>query len=402
LAGPYPHRRTLLLVLLGLAGILNYADRQIIAVLKPLLQQDLHWSDLDYGRMTSIFQFASAVAFLGAGQLVDRVGWRRANPLAVGSWSLAAMGHAFAHTLGQFTGVRIALGATEALGTPTVIKTAAVLFEAKDRSLAMGVMNMTNNLGAVLTPLIIPGLALAVGWRPSFFILGVLGLIWSAGWWLLVKNNEPEEARGPARKIDLLAAARTKTTWGITGAKVMSDQVWWFLLFWTPDLLHHVFHLGLKEIGLPLAVIYSGAGVGSVAGGYASTRMVRAGMAVGRARKLALLACAVLAMPVSLLLLTDNVWIAVGLLGLTLGAHQGYSANLFALFADVTPHERVASATSIGSLFGNLGGMAVLQTAGWLLANGYGYAPLLALASVSYLIGLAWLQLLVPKVELCG
>jgi len=401
LAAPSRYRRTLLLGLLGLASILNYADRQIIAVLKPLLQQDLHWSDLDYGRMTSIFQLASAVAFLGAGQLVDRMGWRRANPLAVGSWSLAAMGHAFAHTLGQFTGVRIALGATEALGTPTVIKTAAVFFEAQDRSLAMGLMNMANNFGAVITPLIIPGLALAVGWRQSFLVLGGLGLIWSAGWWLLVRN-EPEEPRGPAPRIDLLAAAKAKATWGITGAKVMSDQVWWFLLFWTPDLLHHVFHLGLKEIGLPLAVIYAGAGVGSVAGGYASTRMVRTGMAVGRARKLTLLACALLATPVPLLLLTHSVWIAVGLLSLTLGAHQGYSSNLFALFADVTPHERVASATSIGSLFGNLGGMAVLQAAGWLLANGYGYTPLLALASVSYLMGLAWLQLLVPKVRLCG
>jgi ACS family hexuronate transporter-like MFS transporter len=180
---------------------------------------------------------------------------------------------------------------------------------------------------------------------------------------------------------------------------VASDQVWWLLLFWMPDLLHRMFHLGMKQIGLPLALIYLIAAFGSLAGGYASARLMAAGFSLGSARKLTLLVCALLVTPVPLLLLTHNVWIAVGLLGLTLAAHQGYSVNLFALITDVTPRSRVASMTSVGALFGNLGGMAILQAAGWLLARGYGYGPLLGLAAVSYLLGLAWLQALMPTVR---
>ena len=161
------HRR-LLLVLIISAGILNYADRQIIAVLKPLLEEDLHWSDSDYGHLTAVFQFAAAFAYFGTGWIVDRVGWRWANPLAVGSWSLAAMAHALARTLGQFTLARIALGATESLGTPTGVKTIAVLFAAKERSIALGAMTAASCVGAIITPLVIPALALAWGWAAAF------------------------------------------------------------------------------------------------------------------------------------------------------------------------------------------------------------------------------------------
>jgi ACS family hexuronate transporter-like MFS transporter len=398
LTGP---RRLFLLGLLVVAGLLNYADRQIIAVLKPMLQQELQWSDIDYARMASVFQLAGAFAYLGAGWLVDSLGWRRANPLAVAAWSLAAMAHAGARTVGQFTLVRVALGATEALGTPTAIKTVAAFFGVRERSLALGAMNMANNAGAVVTPLIIPGLALAFGWRGAFLVLGALGLVWAVVW-TIAARRVPDEAAPPRKQGLLLAVLGQRSTWAITGAKVLSDQVWWLLLYWTPDLLRRLFHLGLKEIGPPLAVIYTAAAFGSLIGGYASGRLIASGVGVGAARKIVLVVCALLVTPVPLLLLTHDVWIAVGLLSLTLAAHQGFSINLFALIADVTPQTRVASVTSIGALFGNLGGIAVLQAAGWLLTNGFGYGPLLGLAAGAYLLGVVWLQLLLPRVRLAA
>jgi ACS family hexuronate transporter-like MFS transporter len=394
--------RILLISLLIVAGLLNYADRQIIAVLKPLLQRELGWSDIDYGRMTSVFQLASAVAFLGAGWFVDRLGWRRANPVAVGAWSLAAMGHAFAHTVGQFTLVRIALGATEALGTPTAIKTIAVFFKASERSLALGAMNMANTAGAVLTPLVIPTLALTVGWRASFVILGGLGLAWAAAWVVVARMPGLEgvvTAEAQSDKALISAVLKDRATWAIAGAKVLSDQVWWLLLFWTPDLLHRVFHLDMKAFGGPLATIYFVAAFGSLIGGYVSGRLIASGVSVNVARKSTMLVCALLVTPVPLLLLTHQVWIAVGLLSLTLAAHQAFSVNLFAIITDVAPQSRVASVTSVGALFGNLGGMVVLQTAGWLLAKGYGYAPLLDFAAVAYLLALGWLHLLLPRIK---
>lgn len=395
---PHGHRRVLLLGLLVAAGLLNYADRQVIAVLKPMLQHELKWSDLDYGRMASVFQLAAALTYLGAGWLVDRLGWRRANPIAVGAWSLAAMAHAAARTLGEFTFVRVALGATEALGTPTAIKTVAVFFKTHERSLAMGAMNMANNAGAVLAPLVLPALALAVGWRASFVVLGGLGLAWAAAW-VAVSRGETEAAVAPREELLAPVVLRNRSTWAICGAKTLSDQVWWLLLFWTPDLLQRLFHLDLKQIGPPLAVIYLVAAFGSLIGGWASGRLIARGMGVGAARKRVMLVCAVLVTPVPLLLLTHQIWIAVALLGLTLAAHQGFSVNLFALITDVTPQSRVASVTSVGALFGNLGGMAIVQAAGWSLVKGFGYAPLLGLAAVSYLLGLAWLQFLLPRVE---
>src|SRR5437588_1479019 len=149
-------KRRLVLGLISVAIVLNYADRQIIAVLKPMLQEDLHWTDGDYGRLTSAFQFASAIAFLGTGWIVDRIGWRRANPLAVGLWSVAAMAHAIARTVGQFTVARAALGATEAFATPTAIKTASVFFPNEVRALAFSIFNAASNVGAIITPLVVP------------------------------------------------------------------------------------------------------------------------------------------------------------------------------------------------------------------------------------------------------
>ena len=396
-------RRNLLLALLVVAGLLNYADRQIIAVLKPMLQTQMGWTDIDYGRMTSVFQLAAAISYLWAGWFVDWLGWRRANPIAVGSWSLAAMAHGLAATLGQFTLVRIALGATEALGTPTAIKSIAVFFKASQRSLAMGAVNMANNAGAIVTPLVVPALALAIGWRGSFVILGALGLAWAAAWVMLARGGDLPQDRAAAdpkpERVSLRAVLNDRATWAIAGAKFLFDQVWWFLLFWTPDLLHRVFHLGMKDFGPPLAVIYFVAAFGSLMGGYASGRLIAGGMSVDRARKLTLLVSALLVTPIPLLLLAHNLWLAVALLGLTLAAHQSFSVNIFAVITDVTPQSRIATVTSIGALCGNLSGMLVLQAAGWLLANGYGYGPLLGLASVSYLLALGWLQLWLPRIR---
>jgi MFS transporter, ACS family, hexuronate transporter len=397
--------RRLLLALLITAGILNYADRQIIAVLKPLLQEQLHWSDSDYGDLTAVFQFASAFALLGVGWIVDRVGWRTANPLAVGVWSLAAMLHAITRTLGQFTLARIALGATEAFGTPTGIKTVAVFFAARERSVALGLMNASGNVGAIITPLFIPALALSLGWQGAFLITGGCGLIWVAAWMLFARGSAPTLAADPGRPVlsesgQAVSWRRVLTdrrTWAIAGGKVFSDPVWWFLLFWAPDFFHRVFHLDMQGFAVPLALIYSAAALGSLAGGFVSGRLVARGVAVARARKITMLVCALLVVPVPLALAVDNYWFAVAILGLTLAAHQGFSVNLFALTTDVTPSARVATTISIAALFGNLAGMGVLRLAGKVIGNGTGYGLLFGMAAVAYLLALTWIHYVMPK-----
>ncbi|MFV3075893.1 MFS transporter [Niveispirillum fermenti] len=394
--------RTLLLALVMLAGILNYTDRQIIAVLKPMLEEQLGWSDADYGFLVAAFQFAAAVAFIFAGWLIDRLGWRVGNPVAVGSWSMAAIVHGMATTMREFTAVRVALGATEALGTPAAIKTVAVWFQARERSLALGFVNAAGNIGAIIAPLVVPVIALAYGWRAAFYIMGGLGLVWVLAWWALTRSpyfqNPPptqatavEGARVPWRTV-----LSDRRTWAFAGAKVFSDQVWWFLLFWMPDLFIRVFGLDMRGFGVPLATIYAIAAIGSLAGGYFSGHLLARGVGLNRARKLTLLVCALLVLPVPLVLMVENYWLAVALLGLTLAAHQGFSVNLFATATDIIPQRRIATVISIGALCGNLAGMFILQLAGWVLAAGGTYAPMFALVSVSYLLALGWLHLLQP------
>jgi ACS family hexuronate transporter-like MFS transporter len=395
-------RNGLILVMLIASGMLNYADRQIIAVLKPMLQASLHWSDSDYGRLTSIFQFASAISLLGSGWVVDRIGWRRANPLAVGGWSMAAMAHAFTRTLSQFTLARVALGGAEAFGTPAAIKTIAAVFRIEDRSLALGVVNAANTIGAIITPLIVPWLAMRVGWANAFLVTGGLGLAWVAVWFIASPGNTPAHAPrlapNPRDRVRWSVVFSDPRTWAVAGAKALSDQVWWLLLFWMPDLFHRVFHLSMAGFGAPLAVIYGCAGVGSLIGGWAPTSLLERGVSLNVARKSTLLGAALLVTPVWLVLAVHNYWAATAILGLTLAAHQAFSVNVFALAADISPASRVATVVSLGAFCGNMAGTAILQGAGWILSAGFGYGPLLAMASVSYLLGVGWIQLLLPKI----
>ncbi len=398
--GLFRSRPRLLLFLVISAGILNYADRQIIAILKPLLEKDLGWSDADYGRLAATFQFAAAVAFPFVGWLVDRIGAKWANPLAVASWSVAAAGHAFAFTMTQFMVARVALGATEAMGTPTALKTFSILFDARGRSMALGVMNGAGCLGAIVTPLAVPSLAIAVGWRATFLLLGGCGLAWAIAWLALAgRENWESPAAQPVAETSagpwgLVLADRR--TWAIGGAKALSDQAWWFLLFWTPDFFHRTFHLDLGGLALPVASIYLIAAAGSFLGGAISASLLRSGIAVETVRKRSLLVAALLVAPVPLVLYVDRIWAAVAVLGLALAAHQAFSVNIFALIADVVPTARVGRVSSIGALCGNLAGMLMLQATGWVLAGGGGYLPMFSVAAGAYLLAPLWVHLWLP------
>ncbi len=379
--------------------MLNYVDRQAIAVLKPVISTDLKWSDADYGRLASLFQFSAAVGYLFAGRLVDRLGVRWANPVGVAAWSLAAMAHGWARSFAQFVAARVALGVTESMGTPAGIKTIAALFASDRRAAAIGLGNAAGNIGAILTPLVIPLIAIPFGWRASFVAIGAAGLFWVLLWAPAVAGlGGAAGAADGAPRPDLgPSILRDRRTWAIAGAKALSDQVWWLLLFWAPDFFHRVFGLDLAHIAAPLAIVYGLAAVGSVVGGAVSTALIRGGMSVGRARKGVLLACALLVTPAPLALHASSSWIAAGLIGLLLAAHQGFSVNLFALVGDIVPPARVGRVTAFGSLCGNLAGMTLVFAAGEMLARGFGYGWLLGVAASSYLLGVGWIQLLLPK-----
>lgn len=399
--GLVERRRWWLLSLVMAAGILNLVDRQVISVLKPLIQADLHWSDVDYGRLASLFQLSAALAFLGVGWIVDRLGVKWAGPAGVFAWSLAAMAHGWAVTLGQFSAVRIALGATEAMGTPTGVKTLGGIFSARTRSLAFGFSNGVSSIGAIVTPLFLPLMGLTLGWRGVFIFVGVIGFVWVAAWLAATRGLRFDSPRPAAARWPTLTGMKVllgdRRTWGIAGAKVLSDQIWWLLLFWAPDFFHRVYGVDTAHLGPPLAVAYTGSALGSILAGWAGTQALARGYSLNTVRKSVMLVSALLVTTLPLALQTHNLWIAAGLLAVTMAGHQGFSVSIFSIIADITPRSRVGTVTSFGAFCGNLAGMGIVYLAGQILTAGLGYGPLLAIAAVSYLLGLLWLQVWVPR-----
>lgn len=393
--------RWLIVTLVFVAIMLNYVDRQIIALLKPTLQAEFGWSERDYGHMASAFQFAAAIGYLVAGWFLDRVGLRRGFALGAGIWSLAGIAHAFVGGVTGFLGARIVLGLAEATGTPAVVKTAATYFGPAERTRMLGISNMAPNIGAIVTPLVIPALAIALGWRATFLIAGGLGLLW-VGCWLAVRAPAIERAAeegAPAAKIGYGRLLRTRQAWALIGAKALTDQVWWLLLFFLPDLFHRVFGLGQAALGPRVALAYALAAAGSFVGGWLPGRMMARGVTPTRARKRTMLLFALLIVPVPAVLLAGSAWIAALILGIALFAHQGFSTNIFGAATDLFPARAVGSAIGLAAFFGNIAGMAMLEFAGWSLDRGHGYAPMLAIASVSYLLALGVLQLVVPSLD---
>jgi MFS transporter, ACS family, hexuronate transporter len=400
--------------LLFFATTVNYIDRQVIAILKPTLQRDLHWTESDFATLVVWFQFAYAIMMPFAGRLIDRIGTRLGYVIAVAVWSCASMSHAFASTVAQFAAARFCLGVGESANFPAAIKTVADWFPKKERAFATGIFNSGSNLGAMIAPLLVPFIALRLGWRSVFFVTGGLDLVWIAIW--MVYFRKPAEHRllskaelqyiqadgapEPAEPVPYSRLLRQRAAWAFILGKLMTDPVWWFYLFWLPGFLYKAYNLNLTQLGLPLVVIYLSADAGSIVGGYLSTFMASMGWPLNRARKVSMLICASGAAPAVLLLFVHSLWPAVALLSMATAAHQGWSANLYTIVPDTFPHKAVGAVVGLGGFAGAAGGMAVAYLVGaWLdFSHGF-YGPLFVCAGLAYLSALAVVQALVPKLE---
>lgn len=399
---PPAFSRWFLFIMVALAGILALVDRQIISVLKPTMAAELGWSDDDYGTLGAWFQGAMAVSLLAAGPLVDRIGVKWANVVGVFTWSIAAMFHGMAHSLVQFTLCRIGLGATEAMGTPTSIKTVATILPPNQRSAGFGLINAIASVGAITSPILIPFMAQPFGWRGAFVMAGIAGIVWSAVWIVSTRRarfgDAPEAPVASRTEGPRPSILRDRATWAIAGAKLLSDSTWWLMLFWMPDFLNRQYGLTGVAIGPPLALAYAGGALGALVSGAVATRLLSRGMPVNRVRKLAMLVSGLLVLVLPLATQAGSAWGAAAILAVVLAAHQGFSTNLFALIADVTDKPKIGRVTSFAAFCGNIGGMTIVKVAGLVLTAGLGYTPLFIFAGLSYLLALAWIHLLLPRI----
>jgi MFS transporter, ACS family, hexuronate transporter len=398
--------------LLFFAATINYLDRQVIATLKDTLQQAHVWDENGYAWVVFFFQAAYAIGLLITGRVMDWLGTRKGFSLSVLVWSLAAMGHALVTTVVGFSVARFALGLGEAGNFPACIKTVAEWFPKKERALATGIFNAGTNVGVLVAAVTVPWLTLNYGWRWTFVVTGLTGFAWLALWLAFYRRPE-EHSRLSRAELDYIrsdpadAPAKIpwrrllpyRQTWAFAIGKFMTDPIWWIYLFWLPDFLKKSYGIDLKSIGLPLIIVYVIADAGSVAGGWLSSSMIKRGVPVNRARKTAMLICAIAVVPVVFAAKASNVWIAVLLVGLAAGAHQGWSANIFTTTSDMFPRKAIGSIVGIGGMAGAVGGMLISKIVGWILQSTGSYVPIFIIAASAYLIALAIFHLLVPKLE---
>ena len=417
--------------LLFLAATINYVDRQVIGILKPTLQAQFGWTEIDYGDIVFAFQMAYAIGYLFAGRVMDLLGIKRGFALALTIWSLAAIaaaavprfgpaaavllgtvGLTYSASVAGFIVVRFVLGLGESGNFPAAIKTVAEWFPQRERAFATGLFNAGTNIGAVVTPMTVPFITARFGWTWSFVLTGVLGFAWLVAWLVIYEKPDrhprlkaPERAFicsdpvAPATHMPWASLMGYRQTWSFATAKFLTDPIWWMYLFWLPDFFSRNYGLSLLEHPPPIIVVYVVADIGSVGGGWLSSRLIRKGWSVNAARKTAMLICAVAVIPIIAAASVKNMWAAVALISLATAAHQGWSANLFTLASDMFPRQAVGSVVGLGGFAGAVGGMLIAKVTGYVLQMTGSYTTVLLIAGGAYLVALAIVQILTPKLE---
>ncbi|WP_079246924.1 MFS transporter [Sphingomonas leidyi] len=384
--------------LIFVATTINYADRQLLGILKPILDTEIGWSEREYGYVVLAFQAAYAIGLTGSGWLLDRIGARRGYALATGIWSLAIAAHAVSSSFIGFVAARFALGVSEAGNYPAAIKSVAEHFPQHQRATATGLFNAGSNVGAMLAPLLVPLVLAALDWRWAFLFAAIPGLIWVVAWLLLTPREHRPERAAMRRATPLRHLVRTRGLWAYAIAKFLTDPVWWFFLFWLPDFLNKSHGLQVSQLGLPLLTVYLLADVGSVAGGWSSSALIQRGVSVNKSRKFVMLTCAILILPVAWAPSLQGLWPTVFLVSLAVAGHQAWSANLLTLVSDQFPAEEAASVAGFGGTIGAVGGMAMAWMVGHWLDAESGYSAIFLAAAGAYLVAFAVIHLLVPVI----
>lgn len=396
--------------LLFFAATVSYLDRQVLSFLAKTLETSIGWNNIQYGYITAAFQATYALGLLGVGRLMDRIGVRKGFALAVGIWSLAAVSHAAARTALAFGIARAALGLGESATFPASVKTLAEWFPKRERALATGFFNSGTNIGAIAVPLLVPWLAATWGWQSAFLCTGAIGFIWVALWWSMYRKPDEHPGVSESELAFIRSDPPDKTvsvswrqllplrgTWQFGIGKFLTDPSWWFFIFWLPKYLQEAFGLSMHQLILPTLVVFNLSTVGSIAGGWFSSMLIKRGWTVYAARRAALLACALCVTPVVYAPFAGSLWTVVVIMGFGMAAHQGWSANLYTLAADGVPKAAVGSVIGIGAAMGAASGVLIQIVTGYVVQLTHSYMPIFVFCGVTYIVTLGIMSLLSPK-----
>lgn len=417
----YKNYRWIVLGLIFLATCINYLDRQIIGLLKPLLEKEFDWTESDFARIVMAFTAAYAIGLLVSGAIIDRIGTKLGYLISIIVWSIAGMGHAIARTVSGFVLARIGLGLGEAGNFPAGVKTVAEWFPKQERGLATGIFNAGTSVGVVMALFIVPLILNHAGWQEVFWITGALGFVWVVLWiyfyeipskqkrlhpqeYLYIQAGQDDQHSGNAVKIQWFKLFRFPQTWAYITGKALIDPIFWFFLFWLPSYFASTFSLDLKKPSIELMIIYLATTVGSIGGGYFSSVLIQRGWSTIKARKTALLIFAFVELSVIFTQFASSAWMAVVLLSLAVAIHQAWATNIFTLASDLFPKEAVGSVVGIGGMAGAVGGILFPMFVGQLLDRFKGmdnitggYNVLFTLCGCTYLVAYLIIHLLTRK-----
>jgi ACS family hexuronate transporter-like MFS transporter len=401
--------------LLFFATSINYIDRQILSLIKPILDEQLGWSNEQFGAVNSVFQASYGASLLFFGWFVDKYNTKIGYAVSITAWSIAAIGHAFVNSIGGFFGMRIALGLGEGGNFPSAIKATAQWFPQKERALATTLFNSGSNVGAIIAPAIVPPIAYTMGWHWAFVFAGIAGFIWLLLWWplfdfpersrrvspgelLYIESGAPDPSEG-AGKMTWMSVLRHRQAWSFVMGKFLTDPVWWFFLTWLPDFFKKTRGLDIKNSWVFLVSIYSIVTVLSIMGGWMNGYLVGRGWGVTRARKTLMFFFALLVLPLALVTRVGD-WPAVLIIGLAGAAHQAWSATLYTTVSDMFPKRAVATLTGIGGAAGSIGGIGFPILVGKVLdSTANGYALVFGFCSVAYIFAFVLHHLIAPRFE---
>lgn len=403
----------MIIALLFIATTVNYIDRTMLGLLAPSLGQEMGWTENDYGTIVTAFQAAYALGFLLMGWLIDRFGPKIGYAIAITVWTIGHVAHGFAGSIAGFMAARVMLGVGEAGHFPAVVRSSSEWFPQKERALAIGWVNSGTTIGVILTA---PTLALfmttlGLTWRESFIWSGLFGVALLVIWWKLYSNpresgkvSEAELAwieHDPPEKVQQVKWRKLVTlreAWAFAVAKFLTDPVWFLMLFWLPKYFSTTYGVDLKVVLLPMIIMYLISDVGSVAGGWVSSRLIQAGHSPNFARKITLLLSGVCVLPLLFVSGLQNMWLAVFLIGIALAGHQSFSSNLLSLPPDMFPKRAVGSAIGLGGFAGGIGGMIMAKSTGLVLdATGGNYTVIFMACTTVYFLAVGAIHLLSPK-----
>ena len=403
-----------IVALLFFATTINYIDRQVIGILKPFISSDLEWNENDYGHIVTAFQAAYALGMLLTGRFLDKFGTRFGYLWAVIVWSIAGMAHAAARGVTSFAIARAALGIGESANFPAAVKSVAEWFPKRERAFATGLFNSGSTAGAIIAPIIVSGLTMTLGWRWAFIATGSLGFLWIIFWLAFYHNpsqhpklstaefeyiHQDDDDSEQNKNMRWMKLLQYKQTFAICTTRFISDWIWWFFLFWIPDFLNKTQHINIKELVLPLIIIYLISSVGGIGGGWISSQFIKSGKGIDFARKMAILICALFVLPVMMVSQIHNLWVVVILIAFAAAGHQGWASNIFSIISDIYPKKAVGSMMGLSGFSGAVGGALSASFIGLILETTNSYFIIFTVASAMYLINWLIIKIFIPEIK---